>query len=179
MCNNTKQKIAATLRQMMTKRSFDKITVTNLMDATNMQRQSFYYHFQDTRDVLMWICRDELFRPLAESQLEFSEWLLQALSLLESDRAFFRRVVTATYDDFSRELSRQAVFGRVADMIYGQNSVQNLSENQRFVVQVVTTTIVDNFLHFAMDHQPLDIADTRQKINFLLKELTNGRPKEG
>lgn len=171
MCNNTKQKIAATLRQIMTKRAFDKITVTNLMDATNMQRQSFYYHFQDTRDVLMWICRDELFRPLAESELDFSEWIIYGLSLLESDRAFFRRVVTATYDDFSRELSKQAVFGRVSSMIYSKIPAQSLNENQLFVVQVVTSTIVDYFLHFAMDHQPLDVADTRQKVNFLIREL--------
>lgn len=174
MCNNTKQKIAATLRQMMTKRPFDKITVTNLMDATNMQRQSFYYHFQDTRDVLMWICREELFKPLAESDLEFIEWTLYGLQLLESDRAFFRRVVNASFEEFSRELSKQAVFSRVAAMIYSRIPAQNLNENQQFVVSVVTTATVDFLLHFAMDHQPLDTELVRQKLMFLFRELKIG-----
>ena len=64
MCNNTKQKIAQVLRRLMTQTPFQKITVGNLMDATGMKRQSFYYHFQDTRDVLMWICRQEVMEPL-------------------------------------------------------------------------------------------------------------------
>ena len=41
MCNNTKQKIAQALRQLMAQTPFQKITVGNLMDVTGMKRQSF------------------------------------------------------------------------------------------------------------------------------------------
>ena len=70
MCCNTKQKIADAMRRQIMEKSFEKITVQNLMDATNMKRQSFYYHFQDTRDVLMWICEQELAQPLKRSNLQ-------------------------------------------------------------------------------------------------------------
>ena len=53
---DTKQRIAAALRQLMQERPLRKITVQDLMDRTQMKRQSFYYHFQDIRDVLAWIC---------------------------------------------------------------------------------------------------------------------------
>ena len=42
MCNGTKQKIASTMHEMMGRKAFEKITVKNLMDVSNMNRQSFY-----------------------------------------------------------------------------------------------------------------------------------------
>lgn len=175
MCNNTNQKIAEALRQMMSKRSFDKITVKNLMDATNMQRQSFYYHFQDTRDVLMWICREELFRPLSESTLEFSDWVLHALTLLNNDRLFFRRVICAAQTDFIRELSDIAVHTRVTALLYNHTSYQKLDDNQRFMVDFATNVVTDYFLRFTNSYKTLDISDARQKIQYLLSELNVGR----
>ena len=55
------------MHEMMIRKSFDKITVKNLMDVTNMNRQSFYYHFRDTRDVLSWICQERVFLPMASA----------------------------------------------------------------------------------------------------------------
>lgn len=169
MCNTTKQKIAATLREMMAKRSFDKITVKNLMDATNMKRQSFYYHFQDTRDVLMWICRVELFVPLAESKLEFSEWMLYTLSLLDRDRLFFRRVIGAAQMDFVRELAEQAVYPRVKELLY--STAARLDENQNFAVEFFGNSVMDYYLRFANSNKPLDLNSCREKLHFLVAEI--------
>lgn len=169
MCNTTKQKIAATLREMMTKRPFEKITVKNLMDATNMKRQSFYYHFQDTRDVLVWICREEVFAPLAESKLDFSEWMLFTLSLLDRDRMFYRRVITAAQMDFVRAFADQAVYPRVRTLLYGD--VAQLDENQTFTMEFVGNAVVDYYLRFVNSHKTLDLNDSRQKLHYLVGEI--------
>lgn len=169
MCNTTKQKIAATLREMMAKRSFDKITVKNLMDATNMKRQSFYYHFQDTRDVLVWICREQLFAPLAASKLEFSEWMLYTLSLLDRDRMFYRRVISAAQMEFVRAFADQAVYPRVRALLYG-DAVQ-LDENQTFTMEFVGNAVVDYYLRFVNSHKTLDLNDCRQKLHYLVGEI--------
>ena len=174
MCSNTKKKIAATLRQLMSKRSFDRITVKALMDTTGMQRQSFYYHFQDTRQVLMWICREELFSPLLQSQLALPEWLVYAMELLDRDRPFFRRVLAAVQTDFVQELSEQSTTPRVAGLLYGTSQLQDLSGKQRFVVQIVTNALVDPLLRFTQSHFPLDAADAQQKLQYLLAELKSG-----
>ena len=169
VCNTTKQKIAATLRQMMVSRSFDKITVKNLMDATNMKRQSFYYHFQDTRDVLQWICREELFEPLSEDHREFSEWMLFTLSLLDRDRQFFRRVLAAVQMDFVKELGDQVLQPRVQTLMYGENCKPN--ENQCFAVEFMTNAIVNYYLRFISSHKPLDMAACRQKLRYLVTQV--------
>ena len=96
MCCDTKQKIAQALRQLMLERPLKKITVQDLMERTQMKRQTFYYHFQDIYDVLVWICRRQLVEPLERPDYaSFEEWLTTALELLDRDRQFYRRAMAA------------------------------------------------------------------------------------
>ena len=96
MCCDTKQKIAQALRQLMLERPLKKITVQDLMERTQMKRQTFYYHFQDIYDVLVWICRRQLVEPLERPDYaSFEEWLTTALELLDCDRQFYRRAMAA------------------------------------------------------------------------------------
>ena len=52
MCYSTKKKIADCVRQLMKRKEISKITIGDIMEATGMSRQSFYYHFKDIYDVL-------------------------------------------------------------------------------------------------------------------------------
>lgn len=169
MCNSTKQKIASTMHEMMIRKSFEKITVKNLMDVSNMNRQSFYYHFRDTRDVLMWICQERVYLPMAASDLEFSEWIIYGLELLNQDRLFYFRVVSVSQADFVREFNSTAIFPRIQSILYPELS--HLGENQTFAVDFLSNAIVDYYLRFLASHEPLNHADCRKKLRFLLAEV--------
>ena len=169
MCNSTKQKIASTMHEMMIRKSFDKITVKNLMDVTNMNRQSFYYHFRDTRDVLMWICQERVFQPLATADLEFSEWIIHGLELLNQDRGFYLRGVSVSQTDFVREFIATAIFPKVKSILYPE--VAHLGEHQTFAVDFLSNAIIDYYLRFLASHEPLNPADCRKKLRFLLAEV--------
>lgn len=169
MCGNTKQRIADALRQLMTEKSFDKITVRNLMDATNMKRQSFYYHFQDTRDVLMWICRQNFIDPLCESRLEFVDWVMLALQILAGDRSFYRRLLAAACTDFVTEFDERVMLPRMAVLLYPGAGA--LSDNQRFVVRFTAQAFTARLIQFVDSPAPLDANITRERIEFLLREL--------
>ena len=169
MCNSTKQKIASTMQEMMIRKSFEKITVKNLMDVSNMNRQSFYYHFRDTRDVLMWICQERVYLPMAASDLEFSEWIIYGLELLNQDRLFYFRVVSVSQADFVREFISTAIFPRIQSILYPELS--HLGENQTFAVDFLSNAIVDYYLRFLASHEPLNHADCRKKLRFLLAEV--------
>ena len=169
MCNGTKQKIASTMYEMMGRKAFEKITVKNLMDVSNMNRQSFYYHFRDTRDVLMWICQEHVFAPMAASDLEFSEWIIYGMELLNQDRSFYYRVVSVSQIDFVREFIATTIFPRVKSIFYPD--VEHLGENQTFAVDFLSNAIVDYYLRFLASHEPLDHAGCRKKLRFLLAEV--------
>ena len=157
------------MHEMMSRKSFEKITVKNLMDVTNMNRQSFYYHFRDTRDVLSYLCQERVFQPLAASELEFSEWIIYGLELLNQDRLFYLRVVAVSQTDFVRDCIATAIFPKVKSICYPE--VAHLGENQTFAVDFLSNAIMDYYLRFLASHEPLDHTDCRKKLRFLLAEM--------
>ena len=157
------------MHEMMTRKPFEKITVKNLMDVTNMNRQSFYYHFRDTRDVLMWLCQEQVFVPMTTADLELSEWIIYGMELLNRDRLFYFRVVSVSQTDFVHEFITTAIFPRVKSIFYPE--VEHLGENQTFAVDFLSNAIVDYYLRFLASHEPLNHADCRKKLRFLLAEV--------
>ena len=115
MCSNTKQKIALSLKQLMSERPLSKITVQDLMESAQMKRQSFYYHFQDIYDVLAWICERQLGAPLRDDpEPDFETWCIRLITLMDEDRAFYRRVLLAGSPEIVRDFCEGLTRPRVS-----------------------------------------------------------------
>lgn len=168
MCGNTKTRIANALRQLMKEKPFQKITVQNLMDVTSMKRQSFYYHFQDTRDVLMWICQQELVAPLQDSELEFSDWVLMMLELLDRDRPFYRRAIHAAPTEFAALFGPQALHPRLSNLFYGIPSIRQLDSAQLFTVEFSAGGIMTCMNQFVSSRKALDRDTAARYLKCLL-----------
>lgn len=55
----TKQALAEALKEKMSKKSFTKITVSELIEACDINRKTFYYHFEDIYALLKWTFEQE------------------------------------------------------------------------------------------------------------------------
>ena len=91
MCYSTKKKIADCVRQLMKRKEISKITIGDIMEATGMSRQSFYYHFKDIYDVLEWIgCND--FKDQLQGQYDSMEkWACDLMELLGENPGMFEK----------------------------------------------------------------------------------------
>lgn len=179
MCCNTKQKIADAMRRQIMEKPLEKITVQNLMDATNMKRQSFYYHFQDTRDVVMWICEEELAQPLKKNNLELSEWLCFALQLLDKNRCFYRRVLEAANPEFVQEFGLQVIGPRIALQLYATQNWRQLDTDRQFVVIFVSQAITNWMILMVRSRRRMEVDEAKRKIRCLLDTLNmSGMPAE-
>ncbi len=69
MPGDMKSKIADVLNDMLKHKNLDKITVKELVDACNISRQSFYYHFRDIMDVVEWY-QNKALKQSIEKNLE-------------------------------------------------------------------------------------------------------------
>lgn len=172
MCGNTKQRIADALRRLMNEKSFDKITVRNLMDATNMKRQSFYYHFRDTRDVLMWICTREFIDPLRDSSLEIIDWVVRGMELLDADRSFYRKAFDAVCGEFVEKFDHEVVIPRLRAQLYP--GARALDGNRSFLAEFVARALTSRMIQFVHSRRPLDEEGIRERMKFLLQTLAEG-----
>lgn len=68
ICIQTKRKLAHALKKSMAKKSFDKITVKELLDACDLSRPTFYYYFQDIYELMEWIFNNEMVDLLRKSK---------------------------------------------------------------------------------------------------------------
>ena len=52
MASGTKDALADALRSMMMVKPIDKVTVKDIVEICGVNRQTFYYHFDDVDDLL-------------------------------------------------------------------------------------------------------------------------------
>ncbi len=55
----TKKAMAAALKQLMTAKPISKISVREIVTACGINRNSFYYHFDDIYDLFKWMLENE------------------------------------------------------------------------------------------------------------------------
>ena len=56
---NTKKLISETLKGIMRKKPFSKITVSEIINECGINRKTFYYHFEDIFALLKWMFEEE------------------------------------------------------------------------------------------------------------------------
>ena len=73
MSSSTKEALAAALKQMMTVKPMDKITIKDLVEICGVNRQTFYYHFDDVYDLLEWVFEEDANRVLPR-EVVYEHW---------------------------------------------------------------------------------------------------------
>lgn len=100
MCCNTKQKIADAVEELICTQPGSRVTVQQVMELTQMNRQSFYYHYQDINDVLRTIVSQKVCEPLSFDPEEDPEsWCRRGLTLLKEQKPLLRRISRELGDD--------------------------------------------------------------------------------
>lgn len=94
--NITKKALAASLKELMTEQSFEKINVTQICERCDMNRKSFYYHFKDKYDLINWIFDTEFMALVKDEDLHADygkHWALveKACDYFYENHAFYRK----------------------------------------------------------------------------------------
>ena len=101
MSQTTKRALAASLKKLLAEKSLDKITVTDIVDDCEVNRQTFYYHFKDIYDLVEWIYSNEATKAL-DGKKTYDTWqqgFLQIFEYVLENKAFVKN----TYYSISRE----------------------------------------------------------------------------
>ncbi|MFR1342509.1 MAG: TetR family transcriptional regulator [Anaerovoracaceae bacterium] len=59
MSQITKKAIEASLKNLLLKKPFDKITINDIAEDCGISRMTFYYHFKDIYDLVEWACEED------------------------------------------------------------------------------------------------------------------------
>ena len=94
MAQTTKKVLAASLKKLLEKANLDKITVKDIVEGCQVNRQTFYYHFQDVYDLLEWIFTTETAEAISDKKT-YDTWqqgFIQAFHYVEKYRSLVQHL---------------------------------------------------------------------------------------
>ena len=162
----TKKAFAEALKELMEHKTLDHITVKDITDRCEMNRQTFYYHFHDIYDLLDWIYRERFAKLAAPSEpaLEhWKEWYLDLLKFALQNRM----LVTNTLNSLRSEILENQIYQesfhivrRVIDEVAGKDRISE--ENRSFLAHFYQYALGGVFLSWVkngMQERPEQILE--------------------
>ncbi|MDY4798526.1 MAG: TetR family transcriptional regulator, partial [Bullifex sp.] len=71
--NTTKTAISMALRELLKEKPLNRITIGEIAEKASINRQTFYYHFQDIIDLVRWMLSTEAGRQI-EGNRTYDTW---------------------------------------------------------------------------------------------------------
>ena len=159
----TKKAIAYTFKDLLKEKPFNKITVNDISNQCNINRQTFYYHFQDIPDLVEWICIDDV-DHLIKKKEEYETWedkFLIVFKIMLEEKIFVENI----YHSVSREVLRTNLYRLVYPIIYDEISRMAKSLNEEDKVFITNfykysfVSIVLNWIENNMNENPNNIVN--------------------
>lgn len=179
----TRKVILSTFNDLLETTPFEKITVSAIIKASGISRNTFYYHFRDIYDLLDNWLRMKLGQY--ESAEEGETWEEQIKALLHSCVENKRRVYHL-YDSISRGRMEQFVFSSTNDLVSAYVRAYAEGRNvppQRIdaVVDICRYAIIGFFLHFLWNGMTADIDKSVDELSVVYNDIVRGtlRSDEG
>lgn len=141
----TKKALANSLKQLMEKVPLNKITVQDIVKNCELNRQTFYYHYQDIYDLLGWIYRTEAVESIADykSYKTWEEGFLKVFLYIERNKAFCLNTLNSLgrdhLDTFLHSISYELLIG-VVNEVSQDMCVKN--EDKRFIANFYTLAFI-------------------------------------
>ena len=125
----TKRAIGYAFKDLLKEKSFNKITITDIANNCAINRQTFYYLFQDIKDLVEWLCIDEVDNILNKND-ECEKWedkFLMIFKVILKEK----EVVENIYHSVSVEVLRTNLYRLVYPIIYSEIVEESKGKNLR------------------------------------------------
>lgn len=163
MSLTTKRALAQSLKKLMEKKPLEKITVVDITEDCGVNRQTFYYHFQDIYDLIDWIYINEAETGLGgkKSYDTWQEGFLHIFSYILENKSFVRN----TFHSVSRDKLERFLYQETAFLLMGviQEKAGNLpirEDDMQFIADFYKYAFVGilcDWIERGMKDRPQDI----------------------
>lgn len=133
----TKKKIAKVFKKLVVDTGFDKVSISEIMKATDMRRQTYYDHFQDKYELIDWIFQQEAIEKI-EDNLAYESWqkILEDLFVyFEENQAFYRNILSFEGQNSFQEYYTQHMKKLIHQMLEKKLTHLMISEEEQLFLE--------------------------------------------
>lgn len=147
----TKQALADAFAALAEKTPVDKITVGRLTAACGLNRQTFYYHFQDMFDLVEWMLGKQAVQAVGSQ--DWRQALEEIFGFIKGHRAFCINLSRSQMRPQLHKFLYQLLYSGIAEKTAAlADEKQIRPEESRFVTAFYTTAII-GVLQWWLEHQ--------------------------
>lgn len=129
---NTKNALAAAMKNLMETRSFTKISVGDICTECGLNRKSFYYHFKDKYDLVNWIFQTEFLEMLRVHSYSSGWQLISDICVyLYSEKTFYNNALQYEGQNSFRDYFSSTI-GAIL-LVVMRDHLKNISDSKFFV----------------------------------------------
>lgn len=112
---NTKRALSESLKNIMRKKSFSKITVSEIIADCGVNRKTFYYHFEDIYDLLKWTFENEAVEVVKHFDLisDYEEAIVFAMDYIEENDY----IINCAYDAIGRDEMKRFFYNDFYELV--------------------------------------------------------------
>lgn len=173
MAQTTKRALASSLKKLLTQKTLDKITVVDIVEDCEVNRQTFYYHFQDIYDLIDWIFIIDSAKAI-DGKNTYDTWQQGFLHVFEYVLEN-KSLIANVYDSISRDKMEKYLYDVTYDLLINVVDEKSINmhirdEDKQFIANFYKFAFVGLMLEWiksGMKEKPEKIID---KLSILIKD---------
>ena len=158
---NTKKTIAASLKKFMERKPLSKITVSEIVTDCGINRNTFYYHFEDIQALLKWMLEQEAVEVLKNFDLllDYEDAINFVLDYVEENK----HILNCAYDSMGRDELKRFFYndfcGIMLTIVTRLEEILGLSlsdDCRNFICDFYTEALTAKLIEVMRSKQPYD-----------------------
>lgn len=124
-----KEMISDTFLDLINRKSIDKVTIKDLVDACGISRQTFYYHYKDILEVIDWTIDRQCEKILAESlkKSTAAEAIGVYVDAMLQNRESLRRGLESSKHDYIHQALYRSLQSYLQSLFRSRRSVTDIN----------------------------------------------------
>lgn len=170
MSDITKRAMSAALKNLLKEKKLNKITVQDIADECGINRQTFYYHFQDIYDLVEWTCIEDTEKVLKENRTydTWQEGFLSVFDLAKKDKTFIDNIYRSVSLEMIEQYLYRLVYPLLKNVVDEKANGQTVrEENKKYIADFYKYAFVGVLLEWIrndMAESPGQIVDRVSRI---------------
>ena len=173
MAQTTKKALAASLKKLLTQKTLDKITVVDIVEDCEVNRQTFYYHFQDIYDLIDWIFIIDS-EKVIDGKNTYDTWqqgFLQVFKYVLENKA----LIVNVYNSISRDKIEKYLYDVTYNLLINVVEEKSVNlhvrdEDKQFIADFYKFAFVGLILEWIKSGMKEDPEKIIDKLSILIKD---------
>ena len=170
MSEITKHALEDSLKVLLLRRPFNKITIGDLTKECGINRMTFYYHFNDMHHLLSWIILDEIHQLLLDTNI-YPEGFIRLLYKMQEDKVYIMNVYHSLHQEEFQSYLSPMIHGLLKMKIEEEaQKISIIESDKEFIARFYSYCIVG----LLIDWMKEDMKESPELLSDKMSEIMDG-----